>query len=165
MDLERVQTNIVLVDLESMSSAEFLARLKKEDVLAAIGDPAMRIIDALPAPFYHGQVGLYPRHRKGHVPGARNVPAQDNLDPETWRIKPMDALRELWMPAAIMPEHKVITYCGGGIFGSFALFILALMGHEKTALYDASWMEWGRDNRLPIETDHPKNKTTNIERE
>ncbi len=40
VDLERVQTNIVLVDLESMSSAEFLARLKKEDVLAGPTGPS-----------------------------------------------------------------------------------------------------------------------------
>ncbi len=130
-------------------------RVEKEDVLAAIDDPSLCIIDALPAPFYEGQAGLYPRHRKGHVPGARNVPAQDNLDPETLRIKPMEALHELWRHAAIAPEQKVITYCGGGIFASFALFILALMGHEKAALYDASWMEWGGDDSLPVETGRP----------
>jgi len=130
-------------------------RVTKEDVLAAIDAPATRIIDALPAPFYHGLAGLYPRHRKGHVPGARNVPAENNLDSRSLRVKPMAALQDLWRGADIAPEQNVITYCGGGIFASFDLFILALMGHENAMLYDASWMEWGCDDSLPVETDRP----------
>jgi thiosulfate/3-mercaptopyruvate sulfurtransferase len=46
----------------------------------------------------------------------------------------------------------VITYCGGGVFAAFALFALYLQGHEHVALYDASWMEWGADPSLPVET-------------
>jgi 3-mercaptopyruvate sulfurtransferase SseA len=38
------------------------------------------------------------------------------------------------------------------VFGSFDLFVLYVMGHENAALYDASWMEWGADPRLPIES-------------
>jgi len=45
----------------------------------------------------------------------------------------------------------VITYCGGGVFGAFALFALYLQGHENVALYDASWMEWEADPSLPVE--------------
>ena len=33
----------------------------------------------------------------------------------------------------------MITYCGGGVYGAFALFVLHVMGHENAALYDASW--------------------------
>lgn len=33
-------------------------RVEKEDVLAAIDEPTVRIVDALPAPFYHGQLAL-----------------------------------------------------------------------------------------------------------
>jgi thiosulfate/3-mercaptopyruvate sulfurtransferase len=128
-------------------------RVEKQDVLAATASPKIRLIDALPAPIYQGYVGLYPRHRKGHIPSAHNIPAQDNLDPETQRLLPLDALTALWASAEIAPDQPVITYCGGGIFASFALFVLAVMGHEQTALYDASWMEWGRDESLPVATD------------
>lgn len=130
-------------------------RVTREDVLAAIDAPATRIVDALPAPFYLGQAGLFPGHRLGHVPGACNLPAEDNLDPQTLRIKPLAALQELWRDAAIDPGQSVITYCGSGVFASFALFVLALMGHENAALYDASWMEWGADGELPVETGCP----------
>jgi thiosulfate/3-mercaptopyruvate sulfurtransferase len=133
-------------------------RAEKAMVLDAIQDPSICIIDALPAPFYRGVAALYPHHRKGHIPGAVNVPAEDNLDPETLCLKSMADLQALWSDAAISPAHTVITYCGGGIYASFALFVLAVMGHEKAALYDASWMEWGRDNTLPVETGRPKSQ-------
>lgn len=130
-------------------------RVTKDEVLAAIDDADTCIVDALPEPFYLGLAALFPRHRKGHVTGARNLPAERNLDPHTARIQPMDALQELWRDAAIAPGKTVITYCGSGVFASFALFILVLMGHDKVALYDASWMEWGADDQLPIETGSP----------
>ena len=148
-------------DVPEPAPAKFVAtvqehlRVTKEQVLTAIDTPAVRIVDALPAPFYRGQVGLYPGHRKGHVPSARNVPAELNLDPKTSRLKSMEALKDLWQDAAISPDHSVITYCGGGVFAAFALFVLVLMGHEKAALYDGSWQEWGCDESLPVETDFP----------
>jgi thiosulfate/3-mercaptopyruvate sulfurtransferase len=131
-------------------------RTEKAEVLAAIDDSSIRLVDALPAPFYRGFASLYPHCRKGHIPGAANIPAEDNLDPDTLYLKPVQALNDLWAPAAITPKQKVITYCGGGIYASFALFVLALMGHENAALYDASWMEWGRDAALPVETGRTK---------
>jgi len=46
----------------------------------------------------------------------------------------------------------VITYCGGGIAASSAAFVLALLGQERVALYDASLSEWAADPGLPMET-------------
>jgi len=127
-------------------------RVTRQEVLAAIDAPDTCIIDALPEPFYLGQAGISPRHRKGHVPGAYNLPAESHLDPQSLRMKSPEALRKLWQHLDIVPDRSVITYCGGGIFASFVLFVSALMGHEKVALYDASWMEWGADENLPVET-------------
>ncbi|VAV95322.1 Thiosulfate sulfurtransferase, rhodanese [hydrothermal vent metagenome] len=148
--------------IQAPATAQFIAkprpelRVEKAEVLAAIDDPAICLVDALPAPFYRGLAGLYPHHQKGHIPGAKNLPAEDNLDPKTLCIKPLQELRALWQTVDILPEQKVITYCGGGIYASFALFVLALLGHENMALYDASWMEWGQDETLPVETGRTK---------
>jgi thiosulfate/3-mercaptopyruvate sulfurtransferase len=130
-------------------------RVTKEDVLSGIDEAATCIVDALPEPFYLGQASLFPSHRRGHIPGARNLPAEGNLDPQTLRIRTKDALQKLSQDAGIAPDQTVITYCGSGVFASFALFILVLMGHEKVALYDASWMEWGGDDTLPVEMGGP----------
>jgi len=152
-----LQTDIITrppSDFEAVASESF--RVTKEDVMSAIEDPETRIIDALPPPFFSGKAGLFPHHRKGHVPGACNLPAENNLDPKTLQIRSMKALQSLWRDADIAPDQAVITYCGSGVFASFALFILVLMGHERVALYDASWMEWGANSELPVETGDPQ---------
>ena len=126
-------------------------RVARDDVLAAIADDEVCIVDALPEPFFLGDAKLYPEHRAGHVPGARNLPAPANLDPSTFTLLPAEALAELWARAEVPRDKRVITYCGAGVFAAFALFALHLLGHENAALYDASWSEWGADPELPVE--------------
>jgi thiosulfate/3-mercaptopyruvate sulfurtransferase len=127
-------------------------RVTRDDVLSAISDDEICIVDALPEPFFLGDAKLYPEHRGGHVPGARNLPAPANLDPETSTLLSAEALAERWDRAGVSRDKRVITYCGGGVFAAFSLFALHLLGHENAALYDASWSEWGADPELPVET-------------
>ena len=138
--------------------ARFTARIRPElrvdrdAVLTAISDDNVCIVDALPEPFFLGDAKLYPEHRAGHIPGARNVPAPANLDSGTSTLLSAQALTELWERAGIPRDKRLITYCGGGVYAAFALFALHLLGYEDAALYDASWSEWGADPELPVET-------------
>jgi thiosulfate/3-mercaptopyruvate sulfurtransferase len=106
----------------------------------------------LPEIFFNWVARLYPSHRAGHIPSAYNVPAPANVNPTTHTLLPAPELAGLWEPVGLTPDRRVITYCGGGVFGAFALFALYVIGHENAALYDASWMEWGADPDRPIET-------------
>lgn len=126
-------------------------RVNAEQVSQAIGSDDVCIVDALPEAFFTGEASLFPTHRSGHIPSAHNVPAPANIDPATQVLLPADELALLWQQVAMEPGRRVITYCGGGVFGAFALFVLHLMGHEDAALYDASWMEWGLDPQRPVE--------------
>ena len=110
------------------------------------------IVDALPEPFYTGQARLYPTHRAGHIPTALNVPATANVDQATQTLRPARELARLWGDAGLKPNQKVITYCGAGVYGAYDLFVLYVLGHENVSLYDASWMEWGANPELPVET-------------
>jgi len=113
-----------------------------DDVKLAIGDPDTRIISAL------GE-GMY---QAGHIPSARSVPAPSNLDPDTMTVLPLDQLTQVWVAAELNPDQLAITYCGGGYYGAFDLFVLYLMGHEKVTLYDGSWVEWTANPELPVES-------------
>ncbi len=122
-----------------------------DEVRQAIGGQDVRIVDALPEEFYTGQTRLYPSHRAGHIPTARNVPAPANIDPATQTLLPREELAQLWRRVSIEPDQRVITYCGAGAYGAYDLFVLYVLGHENVSLYDGSWMEWGANPELPVE--------------
>jgi len=121
-------------------------------VRQAIGRRDVCIVDALPEPFYTGQVRLYPDHRGGHIPTALNVPATANVDQATQTLLTADELARLWRKVGLKPDQRVITYCGAGAYAAYDLFVLYVLGHEKVSLYDGSWMEWGANPELPVET-------------
>ena len=116
------------------------------------------IVDALPKAFYTGRARLYPTHRAGHIPTARNLPATDNVDRATQTLLSPDELARLWRKVDLSPDEKVITYCGAGAYGAFDLFVLYVLSHENVGLYDCSWMEWGANPELLVETG-PDSKT------
>jgi thiosulfate/3-mercaptopyruvate sulfurtransferase len=146
------------------AAATFQARIRPEliagrdEVLQALGRPDVCIVDALPQPFYAGRMRLYPTHRAGHIPTARNLPATDNIDRVAQTLLPPEELARLWQSVDLDSDQKVITYCGGGAYGAFDLFVLYVLGHDNVSLYDGSWVEWGADPELPVETG-PDNKT------
>ena len=119
----------------------------KEEVLAAIEDPATCIVSALGRRQHRGERNEY--GRRGHIPGAKNVTAWEILDRETMRYRPPDELRARFGP--VLDTERVITYCGGGVAASSDAFILHLLGHRNVAVYDGGLMEWCADRSLPLE--------------
>jgi len=123
-----------------------------DEVRQAIERRDVCIVDALPEVFFSGKARLYPTHRAGHIPTALNLPATANVDPANQTLLPADELTRLWGEVGLKPGQRVITYCGAGVYGAYDLFVLYVLGHEKVSLYDASWMEWGANPDLPVET-------------
>jgi thiosulfate/3-mercaptopyruvate sulfurtransferase len=123
-----------------------------DEVRQAIDRRDVCIVDALPEVFYSGKARLYATHRAGHIPTALNVPATANVDHVTQTLLTADELARLWRNAGLKPDQRVITYCGAGVYGAYDLFVLYVLGHEKVSLYDASWMEWGANPEMPVET-------------
>jgi thiosulfate/3-mercaptopyruvate sulfurtransferase len=143
----------------SIETSRFLARGRPDlivaigDVVSAMSDSETVIIDGLTEPFHTGAVRLFPHLQAGHIPGAVNIPAPDNLDSETDRLLPVAELAERWRPVVDSAE-RIITYCGAGMYGAFDLFVLHLLGYDA-ALYDGSWEEWAANKNLPIATTPP----------
>ncbi|HXX77898.1 MAG TPA: sulfurtransferase, partial [Ktedonobacteraceae bacterium] len=75
--------------------------------------------------------------RAGHIPGAMNIHASTNLNSNDWTYLPLEELENKFKKAGLMPEHRIITYCGVGISASLGLFSLYLAGYRNIALYDA----------------------------
>ncbi len=121
----------------------------KDAVLDAIGDPDAVLINGLSAELHSGEQVNY--GRAGHIKRSVNVPARTLLD-DSLRFRPAEELRAAFAPVKAMEAKRVVTYCGGGISATTDLFALALLGHKGVQLYDASLVEWGRDDSLPMET-------------
>jgi thiosulfate/3-mercaptopyruvate sulfurtransferase len=86
----------------------------------------------------------------GHIPGARNLPMDAQLDP-TGRFRDPRELHDGFAAAGIDPTVDVGAYCGSGITAAHTVLALQLAGLEG-ALYPGSWSEWATDPRRPVAT-------------
>ena len=124
---------------------------RRTDVVAAIGKPGVKIVDARTTGEIEGRE-LRGARRGGIVPSAIPVYWEDALDPDTRAFKSAPALDRLYRNRGVLPEHDVIVYCQVGMRASFDLFMLHLLGYDKLKNYYGSWEEWGNREDLPIET-------------
>ena len=121
-------------------------------VLAASQGANAQIIDARSAARFRGEApepraGL----RGGHIPGSRNVPFTDVLNPDG-TMKSAEALRAAFAAAGVDLSKPLITSCGSGVTAAVLSLALEHMGHRDHALYDGSWAEWGQPGDLPVAT-------------
>ena len=137
----------------SYPPAPFNARMRpevvasKQEVLAAIGNPGICLINALGRRQHRGEVSEY--GRPGHIPGSRNVTAWEILDRDTQRYRALAEL-ERKVGSAIDAE-QIITYCGAGPAASSLAHVLVRLGHPHVTVYDGGLIEWCADPSLPLE--------------
>jgi thiosulfate/3-mercaptopyruvate sulfurtransferase len=124
-------------------------RATAEDVLATLGQPGTRLIDARDSGQYSGTIARG-HGRAGHIPGALNIPREELIAPDgTFRSN--EELQAVFAGANVKPEERIIAYCNGGVAATSVLFSLALLGYPSLTNYDGSWNEWGSRADLPIE--------------
>ncbi len=121
----------------------------RDEVLAAIGDEAVSLVDAMPAAHFRGDMALY--DRPGHIPGAVNVPSTALLG-DAGRFRSPAELAALF---AGDREARAITYCGSGISASAVAFVMTRLGFTDVAVYAASLQEWAADPDNPLVVGEP----------
>lgn len=117
----------------------------QDEVRAAIDDDSIRLIDAMPAIHYRGELQMY--DQPGHIPGATNVPVTLLFD-EAGRFRSIEELGEL---VGDDRGRRTITYCGGGIAASASAFTLTRLGFKDVAVYAASLQEWTANPENPMD--------------
>lgn len=132
-------------------------RVRRDDVLAGLGDPSITLVDVRSPQEYIGELVAPPGYeqegasRAGHIPGAQSIPwATAVRDDGTFRGS--DELREIYAARGVTPDKEVRAYCRIGERSAHTWFVLReLLGYENVRNYDGSWTEWGNLVDVPIE--------------
>lgn len=141
----------VLKNDKVRSLAEMLQLVGPAAAAAAAQQPLpalqQQVVDARPAGRFAG-VDPEPRPglRKGHMPGAANVPfvqVYEGGQLAGARLKPVDELQAAFEAAGVDVQAPLVCSCGSGLTAC----VLALALHQITGqlvpVYDGSWSEWG----------------------
>lgn len=86
----------------------------------------------------------------GHIPGASNLPYEDNLD-FTSEFMSDEALREHYQSVlGKVPPEKVVHMCGSGVTACHSILAMEHAGLSGAKLYAGSWSEWITDPARPV---------------
>ena len=110
------------------------------------------ILDARAAARFRGEAPEpRPGLRSGHIPGSKNIPFADVLNPDG-TMKAPSALKQVFEAAGVDLKKPAITSCGSGVTAAVLSLALERVGHRNHALYDGSWAEWGMYDDLRVAT-------------
>ena len=125
---------------------------------------AVQIIDARTPDEYSGED--IRAIRGGHVPGAVNIPYEQNWkDPETpqklakrkvadnsgMALKSSDELKQLY--SKLDPEKDTVVYCQSGVRASQTASVLEDLGFKKVRVYDSSWLGYAAKLDAPADNE------------
>ncbi|PSW15772.1 hypothetical protein C9J01_01785 [Photobacterium rosenbergii] len=122
--------------------------VNKDDVIRAMEDDSICILNALESEVHNGEVNRY--GRAGHIPGSQNVSYDSLIDNETGEFLPAQQLQERFSKLDVLDKPQVLIYCGAGVVAAMNALALTLLGHSDVRIYDGSMIEWASDSTLPL---------------
>jgi thiosulfate/3-mercaptopyruvate sulfurtransferase len=119
-------------------------------VMASIPRQGLLILDARAPERFRGETEPFDPVA-GHIPGARNRPYTQNLNPDGTFKHPAFLRAEFGAILDGVPHDQVVHQCGSGVTACHNILAMELAGLEGTRLYPGSWSEWCADPARPVE--------------
>jgi thiosulfate/3-mercaptopyruvate sulfurtransferase len=148
-------------DLPSLYNADrhFTVRPRRDLVLdldhvqRALAAGTVQVVDARSAVRFKGEADEpRPGLRKGHIPGAINVPHADLIGADG-HLKSEIEIQELFASAGVDLSRPIVNTCGSGVTAAILALAQSLAGHDDGAVYDGAWAEWGAEGAAtPVAT-------------
>lgn len=86
----------------------------------------------------------------GHIPGAKNLPFDDNLDFDGTLQSAADLRQQYLEFLGESSPEQVIHMCGSGVTACHNILAMEIAGLPSGKLYAGSWSEWIADPDHPI---------------
>ena len=144
-------------DVTTYPQKKFIPQLKTElvidmPVMEAVVDSGDNvIIDARAEERFTGEIEPLDKVA-GHIPGAVNLPFDDNLDIDGTfmsKVEMVDLYKNL---IGDKDANQVVMMCGSGVTACHNLIAMEIAGLKGARLYAGSWSEWITDPSHPVAT-------------
>lgn len=124
------------------------------DVTYGLATGKLLFVDARPAAYFEGKkFSLNKWVRSGHIPGAVNVAAPEDVSKDG-KLLPVEELKKIFEAKGVTSDKSIVVYCNTGVRSSLSWFILhELLGYPNVKNYDGSIREYGNSFYLPMEPD------------
>lgn len=148
LPLQQGDVTLPEAEFEAHFDADRVKRLT--DVLLISHEKTAQLVDARPAPRFNAETDEpRPGLKRGHIPGALNVPWGDLVF--EGELKTTDELSAVFARQGVDLNKPIVVSCGSGVTAAVVALALETLGVEGVTLYDGSWSEWGARDDLPVE--------------